>query len=97
MDIDVPKGFEADLKRACEYLLKVGCTEIFLFGSLAENKANSDSDIDLAVRGLKADKYFRAYGELMKLLDHSFDLIDLDSDNDFSKEILKSGTLKRVS
>jgi predicted nucleotidyltransferase len=97
MEINVPKEYESDLKLAYDYLKSVGCTEVFIFGSLAENNYNSSSDIDLAVKGLDKSKFFHVYGELMKLLNHPFDLVGLDYNNDFSQELLKSGTLKRVS
>ncbi|MDC7222012.1 MAG: nucleotidyltransferase domain-containing protein [Spirochaetales bacterium] len=97
MKIEVPSEFRSDLEKAYNYLISVGCTEVFLFGSLAENTQNSQSDIDLAVRGLEKKQYFRVYGELLGLLSHPFDLIGLDYDNDFSREILSNGSLKRVS
>ena len=97
MNITVPKEYEADVKLAYDYLTEAGCTEIFLFGSLAEETSNSSSDIDLAVRGLMKNKFFHVYGELLRILEHPFDLIGLDYENDFSKEILRSGTLKRVT
>ncbi len=97
MNITVPKEYESDIQLAYEYLSKAGCTEIFLFGSLADDTCNSESDIDIAVKGLEKNKFFHVYGELFRILEHPFDLIGLDYDNDFSKEILRSGTLKRVS
>ena len=97
MNIPIPKEYESDLRLAYDYLTKAGCTDVYLFGSLADRSNNSSSDIDLAVNGLQKNKYFHVYGELMKILEHPFDLVGLDYNNDFSHELLKSGTLKRVS
>lgn len=97
MDIEVPKEYVSDLEKAYNYLTSVGCTEVFLFGSLADNTHTEQSDIDLAVKGLAKSRYFHVYGELLRILSHPFDLVGLDYDNDFSREILRQGTLKRVS
>ncbi|MDA3956274.1 MAG: hypothetical protein PF479_06055, partial [Oceanispirochaeta sp.] len=61
------------------------------------NNNNFLSDIDLAVNGLDKNKFFHVYGELLKILTHPFDLIGLDYNDDFSRELLKNGVLKRVS
>jgi len=97
METNIPKEFKYDIDLAIKLLKQEGCTEVYLFGSLAENTYDSSSDIDLAVKGLKKGKYFHVYGELLRLLHHPFDLVGLDYNNDFSKELMKTGTLKRVS
>ena len=43
---------EKDLDIAIDYLKSVGCTEIFIFGSVATGEATSESDLDIAVRVL---------------------------------------------
>lgn len=97
MDMMIPVEYKTDLEIALNLLKAEGCTDIYLFGSLAENNYNSLSDIDIAVNGLRKDKFFHVYGKLLKSLSHPFDLVGLDYDDDFSRELLKSGTLKRVS
>jgi len=97
MKIIIPEEYKYDIDTALKLLKQEGCTEIYLFGSLAENTNDSSSDIDLAVRGLKKEKYFQVYGELLRILGHPFDLVGLDYNNDFSKKLMKTGTLQRVS
>ena len=97
METIIPKEYKYDIDTALKLLLQEGCTEVYLFGSLAENTFDSSSDIDFAVKGLKKEKYFHVYGELLRVLDHPFDLVGLDYNNDFSKELMKTGTLQRVS
>ena len=43
--------YSQDIKLAIKILKTEGCTEIYLFGSLAEGDFREDSDIDLAVKG----------------------------------------------
>lgn len=69
--------------------------KIYLFGSLTDRETfHLKSDIDLAVSGLKSEKYLEFYGDLEKSLKHSFDLVDLDRTNKTLKEhILKEGEI----
>lgn len=93
----VPKGYREDINRAVEILRNAGCTEIFLFGSIAEGKAGKTSDIDLAVRGCSANNYFHLLGKLMLELNHPVDLVNLDKGDEFSKYLLEEGELLNVS
>src|SRR4030043_2469048 len=58
-----------------------GAKRVVLFGSLAhEAWFTPDSDIDLAVEGLKAEHYWRAWEALEEeILDRPVDLIDIKS------------------
>lgn len=89
-------SFQPDIDRAVVILKGGGCSEVFLFGSLAEGRANEHSDIDLAVRGCPTGEFFHLFGELMFELDHSVDLIDLDAPDPFVQFLLQHGVLKRV-
>jgi predicted nucleotidyltransferase len=76
--------FREDIDRAVRILKEEGCTEIYLFGSVATGESHSDSDIDLAVRGCTPGRFFHTLGRLMWELDHSIDLVDLDSEDPFA-------------
>lgn len=89
--------FREDIESAVKYLGSVGCTEIYLFGSLCSGQTHSGSDIDIAVRGLQPEKFFSVYGELMLRLNHPVDLVDLDIQKQFGKSLIKNGNLKRVA
>jgi len=93
----IPKRYVTDIEKAKDILKEFGVSEIFIFGSLTTGKTNRTSDIDLAVRGLSADKYFRAYSKLAMKLEHEVDLISLDDNSRFTDGLLKSGGLMRVS
>lgn len=92
----LPKEYKHDIENAISILKEEKCSEVYLFGSIASGDYNTDSDIDLAVKGLDKMKFFHVYGILMEKLKHSFDLIGLDYDNDFSREIIDQGNLVRV-
>lgn len=61
-----------------------GATSVWVFGSLAGDRLGRkvfrlDSDIDLAVRGIPPEMFFRAYGRIMGASDFSIDLVDVDA------------------
>ncbi|MFQ5708376.1 MAG: nucleotidyltransferase family protein [bacterium] len=73
---------------------KFGAEQVFVFGStLSEEYFRLHSDIDIAVKGLTAENFFRAYYEAY-YADHGFkvDLIDLRTCSDFLKrKIIQEG------
>ena len=92
-----PTPVQDDLTRAIEYLKSVGCKEIFVFGSTARGDYREDSDLDIAVRGLPAERFFAVYGELMTRLSRPVDLVDLDLQERFGKQLLAGSELRRVA
>jgi len=80
----IPDTFRADIERAVQILKEEGCTEIYLFGSVATGESHGDSDIDLAVRGCPPGRFFHTLGRLMWEEDRSIDLVDLDSEDPFA-------------
>lgn len=95
-EVKIPEAFQPDIERAVKILKDGGCTEVFLFGSLAEGCSRPDSDIDLAVRGCPPREFFRIYGELMWELEHKVDLVDLDISNPFTKHLIQEGELLQL-
>jgi predicted nucleotidyltransferase len=67
--------------------------KIILFGSLLTDKFDKESDIDLAVEGIKKDEYFRAFS-MVNDLGKKY-LIDLkpleDLEPYFLEKVLKKG------
>ncbi|MGL1890633.1 MAG: nucleotidyltransferase domain-containing protein [Spirochaetaceae bacterium] len=93
---EAPSEFQEDISNLVSYLNSIGLEEVYLFGSLARNEATDDSDIDIAVRGIKAEDFFQVYGELMMRTTHSLDFIDLNLQESFGNQLSNSGELKRV-
>lgn len=74
-----------------------GDIEIYIFGSYARGNFSVDSDIDIAVKGLKSSDFFRVYGKLLSEIKKDIDFVDLDEKSPFTEALLKSGELSRVA
>jgi predicted nucleotidyltransferase len=90
----LPQSYQDNLARAVEILKAGGCTEVYLFGSLALGNFHERSDIDLAVRGCPPGNFFHCLGQLMMKLDYPVDLVDLDVENAFTRYLVKKGKLQ---
>ena len=94
---EIPEAFRPDVQRAAEILREHGCSEIFLFGSLASGETHKRTDIDLAVRGCPKGEYFRVLGRLLLELENSVDLVLLDRDDPFGRFLQDQGGLVQVA
>ena len=94
---EIPAAFREDIQRATEILKGVGCTDVYLFGSLVNGEAGARSDIDLAVRGCPKNRFFQALGKLLVELDRPVDLVDLDQADAFAKYLEANEELVRVA
>ena len=93
----LPEDFKNDIDIATKMLREIGCTEIYLFGSLAEGGYRENSDIDFAVKGCPPEDYFNILGNLLCTLKHSINLIRLDRNDPFSKFLEQKGILLHVA
>jgi len=93
---NLPDDYKRDIHRAIEILKKGGCSDIFLFGSLATGEHRNMSDIDLAIRGCPKGKFFHLLGKLLFELKYSVDLVNLDNEDAFSRYLNKEGELIRI-
>ena len=85
------------LAAAASMLLRLGATEVFVFGSATRDALRPDSDIDMAVRGLPPSVYFSAISKVADLLGRPVDLVDLDDPTPIVRYLLGSGGLVRVA
>jgi predicted nucleotidyltransferase len=69
---------------------RYGVGRVLLFGSAAD-PIREARDIDLAVEGLAADKFFTFYGDLLFGLSKPVDLIDLAKDTKFNRLVAAEG------
>lgn len=93
----LPNDIRKDIDMAKEILLREGCKEIYIFGSIVNGNYTEISDIDIATVGLSKSKYFKVYGELLEKLSRPIDLVGLDYENDFSRVIKETVKLERVA
>jgi predicted nucleotidyltransferase len=79
---NIPDRYKEDIKKIPSLLKKEGSKSIYLFGSLVTGKIRDDSDIDIGIKGLPPEKFFRVYSKLSSTLENKFDLVDFDFSND---------------
>src|SRR5512136_1500647 len=92
----LPETYRQNLHRAVEILRLAGCTEVFLFGSLATQRTRKNSDIDLAIRGCPKGKFFHVLGKLLLELDYSVDLVNLEGPDAFARYLEQQGELVQI-
>lgn len=82
-----------DIERIKKYLAEEAkVREIYLFGSILKDNFGKNSDIDIAVGGLRDKEFFPVYAHLDNFTDFPIELVDLDEkDNFFRREIRKRG------
>jgi predicted nucleotidyltransferase len=95
--IHVDARTQKDIELAKDILLRYGCKEVYVFGSLVDGDFGNQSDIDIAVVGLAKGRFFAAYGELIEQLSRSVDLIGLDYEDDFSRRVREKKRMGRVA
>ena len=78
-------------------LLRMGATQVFVFGSATKDGLRPDSDIDMAVTGLPPTVYFSAISKASDLFGRPVDLVDLDDPTPLVRHLLGSGELVRVA
>jgi hypothetical protein len=83
------KKIAASIKEACG-------AEVFGVGSLFESPRpfRKDSDIDLVVKGLSADEFFRISAKVDGMSSFEVNLIPWESANTLMIEIVESGGVK---
>jgi predicted nucleotidyltransferase len=97
MGATMNERFKDQLERGAALLKAVGAREVFVFGSVAEERAREGSDIDLAVAGLPPEIFFATMGRLADLFDRTVDLVDLDEASPFTIYLRSKGLLRRVA
>ena len=71
-----------------DVLLKMGCTESYIFGSHVTGGADESSDIDIGIKGLPPQNFFATHSLLEDATGKSIDLVDFDEKPKFY-ELLK--------
>ncbi len=70
-----------------------GISKAILFGSLAENRSNQQSDVDLLVMPLPAKRYWDFKHELEQTLKLPVELYTQDDEPGFVDKIIKRGEI----
>ena len=83
MEFSIPLKYQKDIEVAAHLLKNEGCQSIYLFGSMVTGKIHENSDIDIGIKGLPPERFFRVYAELDNNVSHEVDLVDFDENNKF--------------
>lgn len=95
--VQLSETYQRDIRRAVEILKEAGCSDVFLFGSLATGRVpDRSSDIDLAIRGCPKGRFFHLLGRLLLELDHPVDLVSLDGQDPFARYLEQEGELLQI-
>ena len=79
--------------QACVVLKEAGAREVYAFASVTRPDFQSGYDVDLGVRGLPTELFFRAAARVAEALNRKVDLVDLDRQNPFTDHLRGSGEL----
>lgn len=79
------------IDEAARVLRGQGAREVYLFGSAATGRLHSRSDVDLAVGGLRPERFLRALALVTDVLDRPVSLADLDEDTPFARYLKSRG------
>jgi predicted nucleotidyltransferase len=90
-------GEQEAVSKAAKLLIRLGASEVFVFGSAVKGQLRPNSDIDMAVSGLPALVYFSAISQASDLIGRPVDLVDLDDDSGLVRYLRGSGELVRVA
>jgi predicted nucleotidyltransferase len=96
MELNIPQDYKADIEKATNLLKNEGCKAVYLFGSMVTGKIHQKSDIDIGVKGLPAEKFFKVYSKLYMGLDNKVDLVDFDYDNQFFSLLERIGEIAKI-
>ena len=80
---------EADKELILTCAQEYGVTALYLFGSASES--DQAHDIDLGVKGIAPELFFKFYGELLRKLSKPVDLVDLSSKSLFNDLVENRG------
>jgi len=92
----IPEKYQEDIKKANDFLKNEGCKNVYLFGSMVTGKIHDNSDIDMGVKGLSPNKFFKVYSKLYINLDSEIHLVDFDYDDRFFSLLEKQGEIVEV-
>lgn len=86
------------IRQAAAVLKQYGAKEVYLFGSAATGEMDEHSDIDLAVTGLPAEVFFKAWARAVRHLPgREMDLLDLDGGGPLVEYLRQQRELLRVA
>lgn len=96
MELDIPPDYRKDVETAASLLKKEGCRSVYLFGSLVTGNVHPHSDIDIGIKGLPPENFFRVYAQLDNNVTNDIDLIDFDENHKFYSLLCSLGEVVEI-
>ena len=85
-----------DIETIVEIIKDVGGKEAYIFGSTARGDNTDISDIDIGVKGVPKNLFFKLGGRITVALNREIDLVDLDEETRFTKRLFENEVVARV-
>ena len=96
MKLNIPQKYKNDIDKATSLLKNEGCKSVYLFGSMVTGKIHNNSDIDIGIKGLPPEKFFKVYSKLYMNLDNEIHLADFDYDKQFFSLLERLGEVAEI-
>ena len=80
---------EKDKATILKYAKKYNISTVILFGSYLDKE--DPNDIDIGIKGIKPELFFKFYGELLLEVSKRIDIVNLGKDNLFNRLVEKEG------
>ena len=80
---------EKDKATILKYAKKYNINTVILFGSCLDKE--DPNDIDIGIKGIEPELFFKFYGELLLELSKRIDIVNLGKDNLFNRLVEKEG------
>jgi len=80
---------ERDKATILKYAKKYNLSTVILFGSSVDRE--DANDIDIGIKGIEPELFFKFYGELLLKIPKRLDIINLDKHNPFNKLVEREG------
>jgi predicted nucleotidyltransferase len=96
MNLNIPQKYKNDVDKATSLLKNEGCKSVYLFGSMVTGKIHNNSDIDIGIKGLPPEKFFKVYSRLYMNLDNEIHLVDFDYDEQFFSLLERLGEVVEI-
>jgi predicted nucleotidyltransferase len=80
---------EKDKATILKYAKKYNISTVILFGSCLN--IEDPNDIDIGIRGIEPELFFKFYGELLLEVSKRIDIVNLGKDNLFNRLVEKEG------
>ena len=92
----IPENYREDIEKATYLLKNAGSKNVYLFGSMVTGKIRENSDIDIGIKGLPPEEFFKVYSKLYMNFETEIDLVDFDDNSEMFSLLERLGEIVEV-